>query len=333
MLKAITKWLRRRPLLMLKAPEPVESLLPSNLEAFYLATLDVVYDQAMSSVGFFMLIEEAMEYRLNDGEWHPNSTLEDNPIEYVLNKEFDRWMMLIDKNQDWFEGAQRQLLDIISSYVETHNLGSEHTGTKSDHIDKGSSKKFADLHRRIIWEVASGFCGDITIKRMTDDDLKGRKDGSMACIVTVEFQGQHWAFEALDGALYEQSTPSLNGEKVDLSDSSKIDKHCAGMIAKIAMHSVRAWRRTQRLVQLNDDPLFKSSAMQISRITGACYHEHLLEIPQFTAQDEFNRDYVAKFYSYEYEVYYPMFRLIERIYRNIYVEKNLKSWSISDEGE
>lgn len=333
MLKAITNWLRRITLPMLEAPEPLESLLPSNLEAFYLATLDVVYDQAMSSDGIFALLEEAMKYRLNNGEWHPNSTREDNPIEYVLDKKFDRWMMLIERNQDWFMGAQRQLLDIISSYVETHNLGSEHTGTRSDHVEKGSSKKFAALHRRIIWEVASGFCGDITIKRMTDDDFVGYKKGSMACIVTVEFQGQHWAFEAFDGLLCEQSTPSLNGEKVDLSDSSKIDKHCAGMIAKIAMHSVRAWRRTQRLVELNNNPLFKSSAIQISRITGACYHEHLLEIPQFTAQDEFNRDYVGKFYATEYKAYHPMFKLIEQVYRNIYLERDLKNWSVGDESE
>lgn len=325
MLKIIIAWLQRRKLIALPAPKyhlEFESMLPTNIEAFYLATLDVIYSYSGGGQGIITQIHDAMIEKLGYGESNPYATLADNPVDFYLNAQHQQWCETVARNELWFEDARNQLLKIIWDFEAAHKLEDD---TKKD------SRDIKLAHRRTICEVASGFCGTITVKRMTNDvyahlEIDVDKSQRHDCVIIIEFQERHWVFYALAGRVLEQKNQEINGKAINPSELSKIDYHCANMIHKIAQNVCNAWVRTARLYALNEQPLIKSSALQISRITNACYHEHLLEINELTQSDELNIKYIRRFYEIKYKIYYPRFKLIEPIYKNIYAEKELASW-------
>lgn len=329
MLQAIIAWLKRSSLLINYTPEP-ENLPPTNIEEFYLAVLDCIYDDSWRLGDLKQNIDRAMTHRLHAGAWHPDAIYEKSPTEFGLHEEYCRWIKMVDHNCEWFEDAALQLIGILRGYADARaeRLPLEEKNKLMRRSNKEvDSKKEEEDYKRFLAEVASGFCGDIRIRPLTQtESSKGYKIEPFDCVVTVEFQSQHWGFTALRGQIGKSSNVVCDGEEISLIGSSNIHQHCINMIRKVAYFAVSDWVKTKRLAELEQQTLIKKSAIEISQATGAYYHDHLLEIHQLTMADELNEQYIVTFYAEEYDVYYPISKLIIRVYKNIYLEKEIEKW-------
>lgn len=334
MWQAMMNWLRSHSRLTLGLPPPPPYLPPENLEAFYLATLSIIYDNSRHSQGSINQIREAMTERLAAGEWHPDATRKDDPVKYAKNLEKQQWEAMVVNHEKWFDGAAWQLFEIIREYVNDHTSEGEHEERlRKAEVSSSGNRILEEYHKKIINEVASGFCGDITIKPMTEDDdgYFDKNKSSNSCVITIEFQGKDWVFTAPFGKLYMSGL--VDGIEFKREGKSKIDIGVADMITAIATHSLRSWKRTRKLARLNEDRLTRLSAIHISKVTGACYHEHMLDISWLADGDRFDERDIAKFYSNEYEVYYPMIKLIQQVYKNINNERAIAKWREIDIAE
>ena len=321
MLKNIADRIRRivSPDLHLKGN--YESTIPTNLEEYYLATLDLMYNKRSPTGGARLdQMLNAMTVELNGGVRYPDVTLKDDPTKFYLDRKYHEWVSLVEVNHEWFSDAMAQLLGIITDYVEEYQL-------QPKQYDRHREK--IKLYQRTIFEVASGFCGDITIRNMTDDDRQHYRPVSEVehkpleahkydCVVSVEFQGEHWVFFMYKGRVCVPANNKTYSDQDRLASNITIKTHCENMIKTIAIMSVGNWVTTKRLAELNDDPLFKDSAIKISKVTQAPYHQHLLEIDQLTASEELNWRYIKRFYEVEYNIYYPMYKLIEEVYEDFF---------------
>lgn len=333
MLKSISRWIRRaKPASDEQYHQRIPMLPPSNIEVFQLATLFALYEHTQYLSGTtVMTIREVMIHKMQAGAWHPEATLKESPLEYFLNAERDSWNLMVDENLHWFSREANTLKEMLIAASKPYQAEidaiekkkGDSTSDKRDKIQRG---------KLIIYDVARSLVDGITIKGTSDfNPVDGKELVSPACQVSVNFQGQEWVFDVMEGSIGDRRisgafSATVDGKVFRVTDESAIYKNKSYMINVIAMHSARNWKKSILLSYLNSQPLFKRSAQLISAHTNACYHNHLLEVERYTLEDVLDEAVVRSFYVYKYNCGWQELSEIIKIYKNIFVEKELAGW-------